>query len=107
MPVELYEARARVLKALAHPVRLQMVEALQRQPRCVCELQALSGLSLPTVSRHLSQLTEAGVLTSERLANRVVYSLRLRCLLDILPCVDLALEAPEACFSQAEAKERL
>ena len=44
------EAQARVVKALAHPTRLFLVEELCKQERCVCELQALVGADISTVS---------------------------------------------------------
>lgn len=41
-----YETRAAIMKALAHPSRLMMVEELEKGPRCVCELQELVGADM-------------------------------------------------------------
>ncbi len=52
-----------VAKALAEPVRLQIVDVLRRQAGevCVCDLQSLFDISQPTLSHHLKKLREAGV----------------------------------------------
>ena len=52
-----------VAKALAEPVRLQIVDILRRQAGevCVCDLQALFDISQPTLSHHLRKLREAGL----------------------------------------------
>lgn len=58
----------RVLKALADRHRLRIVNLLLRaggEPVCVCEVQPLLGLSQGTVSYHLKQLVEAGVVERE------------------------------------------
>jgi ArsR family transcriptional regulator, arsenate/arsenite/antimonite-responsive transcriptional repressor len=57
-----------VLKALADRHRLKIVNLLLRaggEPVCVCEVQPLLGLSQGTVSHHLKQLVEAGVIERE------------------------------------------
>ncbi|MBO0768838.1 MAG: helix-turn-helix transcriptional regulator [Solirubrobacterales bacterium] len=57
-----------VAKALADPVRVQLVDVLRKHAGkvCVCELVPLFDLSQPTVSHHLKVLREAGVVGSER-----------------------------------------
>ena len=62
------ERMAQVAKALADPVRLQLVDVLRKHAGkvCVCELVPLFELSQPTVSHHLKVLREAGVVGSER-----------------------------------------
>ncbi len=87
----LYEARAEVFRALAHPSRLQMLEALADRELCVCELQALVGSSLPTVSRHLAQMRAAGLLGCRREGTSVYYRLLTPCLINTLACIDQAL----------------
>src|SRR3954452_13198261 len=57
-----------VIKALADRRRLRIVNLLLRaagEPVCVCEVQPLLGLSQGTVSYHLKQLVEAGVVARE------------------------------------------
>jgi ArsR family transcriptional regulator, arsenate/arsenite/antimonite-responsive transcriptional repressor len=59
---------AGVAKALADPVRVQLVDVLRKHAGkvCVCELVPLFDLSQPTVSHHLKVLREAGIVGSER-----------------------------------------
>ena len=54
-----------VIKALAHPTRLFIVEELVEGPRCVCELTAMVGDDISTVSRHLAVLRNAGIVDDE------------------------------------------
>lgn len=58
-------AQARIFKALGHPSRLLIADALRSGEKCVGDLQALVGGDISTVSRHLSVLREAGIVTSE------------------------------------------
>jgi ArsR family transcriptional regulator len=62
------ERMASVAKALADPVRLQLVDVLRKHAGkvCVCELVPLFDLSQPTVSHHLKVLRDAGIVDSER-----------------------------------------
>jgi ArsR family transcriptional regulator, arsenate/arsenite/antimonite-responsive transcriptional repressor len=62
------ERMAAIAKALADPVRLQLVDVLRKHAGkvCVCELVPLFDLSQPTVSHHLKVLREAGIVDSER-----------------------------------------
>ncbi len=63
------EEQARRLKAVADPVRLQLLSMIRATPNgeaCVCDLTPSTGLSQPTVSHHLKILTDAGILTRER-----------------------------------------
>jgi ArsR family transcriptional regulator, arsenate/arsenite/antimonite-responsive transcriptional repressor len=66
---EAAEAGATLLKAVADPVRLQLLSAIRATERgeaCVCDLTPIVGLSQPTVSHHLKVLVEAGLLEREK-----------------------------------------
>jgi len=86
-----FEARASVLKALAHPTRLFMLEELAKKSYCVCELTEMVGLEISTVSKHLSILKNAGLVNFEKKGKQVFYSLRMHCALNFLECVDAVL----------------
>ena len=79
--------RAKVFKALGHPSRLLMVEALGQGEKCVCELRELVGSDISTISKHLSVLKEAGVVQDDRRGTSIYYSLRMRCVSSFLECV--------------------
>jgi ArsR family transcriptional regulator len=59
---------AELAKALADPIRIQLVDVLRRHAGkvCVCELTPLFDVGQPTVSHHLKVLRETGIVDSER-----------------------------------------
>jgi DNA-binding transcriptional ArsR family regulator len=93
------ETRSAILKALAHPVRLFIVETLAEAPRCVRDLTEMVGLDISTVSKHLSILKNAGLVRDLKQGRQVVYHLRVRCALNFLDCVETVL--------RQQAEERL
>jgi len=88
-----YEARARVIKAMAHPSRLFMVDELSKGERCVCELRDMVGADISTVSKHLSVLKEAGIVEDDKRGQQVFYRLRVPCILNFFGCVEDVLVA--------------
>lgn len=66
-----------MFKALADPTRLRIVNLLLRRELCVCDMQAILGLSQPLLSRHLAYLRHAGMVQDRREGTRVFYSLTL------------------------------
>jgi len=81
-----FEAQARIIKAMAHPTRLLIVDELSRHSRCVCELTAMAGVDGSTVSKHLAILRGAGILGFEKKGLEVYYSLKTPCILRIFDC---------------------
>ncbi len=88
-----YEAWAKIIKAMAHPSRLLIIEELQKQERCVNELTEMVGADTSTVSRHLSVLKNAGLVQDEKRANSIFYSLCCPCIMDFVSCVEDVLSA--------------
>ena len=88
----LFEARARIIKAMAHPTRLFIVDELSRGERCVCELQEMIGSDMSTVSKHLSVLRSAGIIADEKRGNQVFYTLRVPCVMNFFGCVESVLK---------------
>lgn len=84
--------RAEVLKALAHPTRLWMVEQLADGERCVCEFVAAIDADFSTISKHLAVLRQAGIVTDDKRGKQVFYRLRVPCVLQFLGCLDAALK---------------
>ena len=84
-----YETRAKVLKALAHPARLKLVDELsEHEEVCVCDLTEAVGSDMSTVSRHLAQLKNAGIVESEKQGQMVFYRLRIKCLTSLFDCIE-------------------
>ncbi len=86
------EAQARIFKALGHPSRLMMAEALTHGPLCVAELQHIVGADMSTISRHLAVMKAADIVTDEKRGLYVYYSLRLSCLGQFLTATSAALD---------------
>lgn len=80
------QARARILKALANPIRIRIVEELSRGERCVCELQPLFQIDQSVLSRHLAHLKNVGIVTERREGVRIVHRLACPCILNALEC---------------------
>jgi len=88
-----FEERAKVVKAMAHPSRLKMIDELSRGERCVCDLRELVGADMSTVSKHLSVLKKAGIVEDERRGKQIYYRLRVPCVINFFHCIESVLEA--------------
>ncbi len=60
------EIRAKIIKAMAHPARLMMIEFLKKKERSFSEVFDLFKLDKSTVSKHLLVLKEAGIVSSRK-----------------------------------------
>ncbi|MDD2558790.1 MAG: metalloregulator ArsR/SmtB family transcription factor [Desulfuromonadaceae bacterium] len=87
------EARAKIIKALAHSSRIFMIEELGKGERSVYALTEMVGADVSTVSKHLSVLKNAGLVTSDRRGQQVFYTLRVPCILNFFSCVETVLQA--------------
>ena len=74
-PLSAEVARA-LLRALAEPIRLQVIEALAGGERCVCELTSELGLAQSKLSFHLKVLKQAGLIAAREEGRWVYYTLR-------------------------------
>ena len=83
-----YELRAQMFKAMAHPVRIRMLEELKEKPWCVCELAAEIGIDKSVASKHLTQLKDAGLIADEKRGTQVEYRLIAPCVLDLAACAE-------------------
>lgn len=75
---KMFEYHAEILKALAHPRRLEIVQMLREQSVTVSEMQAMLGLPQANLSQHLMVLREAEVVTFEKKGKEVFYRLNHR-----------------------------
>jgi ArsR family transcriptional regulator len=88
-----FEARATIIKAMAHPTRLFIVDELSRKERCVCELTEMIGADTSTVSKHLSILKSAGIVENEKRGSQIFYRLRMPCILNFFDCVETVIRS--------------
>lgn len=103
-----FEERARVLKAMAHPTRLYMVDVLSHGERCVHELTEMVGADMSTVSKHLSILRGVGIVRDDKRGAEVYYSLRMKCVLGFFDCIEAVLsgDADVCCTPDGRVKGR-
>ena len=83
-----YEARVTILKAMAHPTRLFILDQLKEQPLCVCEINELINADISTISKHLSLMKSAGLVSSTKKGLQVFYKLETPCIIDSLSCIE-------------------
>jgi ArsR family transcriptional regulator len=101
-----FEARARVMKAMAHPTRLYIVDELARGERCVHELTEMIGADMSTVSKHLSVLKSVGIVGDEKRGSEVYYSLRMGCVLGFFDCIEAVLTGGDEVSCGADFRTR-
>lgn len=107
MNYEQAKVRAEILKALAHPIRVILVEALRQRERCVCELNELVDLDQSTVSRHLAQLKRAGIVGERRQGTKIIHHLECPCMLQAIDCTVGVMEKKAKRHREAMKSESL
>jgi ArsR family transcriptional regulator len=93
MTMKRMEARARIMKALAHPTRLFLMETIAQGERPVAELARLAGADVSTVSKHLTLLKAVGLAQERREGTQVFHRLACPCALDFFTCLEGVLQA--------------
>ncbi|MHC4605661.1 MAG: ArsR/SmtB family transcription factor [Planctomycetota bacterium] len=89
----LFDARAGILKALAHRSRLFIVSRLSSGERCVAEIADMIDADVSTASKHLSILKAAGIIGDEKRGAQVYYTLKVPCVLGFLECVESVMKS--------------
>lgn len=97
-----YKKRSMIFKALAHPTRLFIIDKLTEKECCVCEFFNELNVDFSTVSKHLSVLKNAGLISDEKRGQQVFYKLHLHCVGSFNRCLDSFLSVKgtdkEHCF---------
>ncbi len=83
----LFEKQAEVAKAIAHPLRIAIIDFLKGGEQCVCDIAENIGSEQSNVSRHLSVMVRAGVLEYRKEGLKVIYKLKCPCILDFFSCM--------------------
>lgn len=76
-----------VLKAVAHPVRLQIIEVLEHGQRCVGDIVQKTGYSQSVISQHLGLMKDKGILGCRREGTKAFYAIRTPTVITLLHCV--------------------
>ncbi|HQK25797.1 MAG TPA: metalloregulator ArsR/SmtB family transcription factor [Synergistaceae bacterium] len=85
---EYQQAKSNILKAVAHPIRLSIVEMLGEGERCACKICDAFSCDRTTVSKHLAVLKSFGVVEDRKEGLFVFYRLKMPCLLPFLACLE-------------------
>lgn len=88
----LFQKQAEIVKAMAHPLRIAILDFLKDGQQCVCDIAEYAGSERSNVSRHLSVMVNAGILQHRKEGLKVIYNLRTRCILDCFSCITAALK---------------
>jgi DNA-binding transcriptional ArsR family regulator len=83
----LFERQAEIAKAVAHPLRIAVIDFLKDGERCVCDIAENVGSERSNISRHLAVMVHAGVLTCRKDGLKVFYSLKTPCVAEWLSCI--------------------
>ncbi len=83
----LYEKQAQIVKAMAHPVRIAVLDYLRDGERCVCDIAEHIGCERSNVSQHLSVMLSAGILECRKDGLNVMYKLKAPCVLGFFDCI--------------------
>lgn len=97
----LFEKQAEIAKAIAHPLRIAIVDFLKGGERCVCDIAEHTGSERSNVSRHLSVMVSAGILEHRKEGLKVIYKLRTPCIVEFFSCITDVLR------EQAKENEKL
>jgi DNA-binding transcriptional ArsR family regulator len=88
----LFEKQAEIAKAIAHPLRIAIIDFLRHGEKCVCDIAENVGSEQSNVSRHLSIMVKAGVLEYRKERLKVIYKLKCPCILDFFSCMKRVLK---------------
>ncbi|MBN1391635.1 MAG: winged helix-turn-helix transcriptional regulator [Sedimentisphaerales bacterium] len=88
----LFERQAEIAKAIAHPLRIAILDFLKDGEQCVCDIAEHIGSEQSNVSRHLSVMVRAGVLDCRKEGLKVIYKLKTPCILDCFSCITACLK---------------
>ena len=88
----LFERQAEIAKAVAHPLRVAVIDFLKDGEKCVCDIAEQVGSERSNVSRHLTVMVRAGVLSCRKEGLKVFYSLKTPCIAEFLSCVTRVLK---------------
>ena len=88
----LFQKQAEIAKAIAHPLRIAIIDFLKDGEHCVCDIAEHIGSERSNVSRHLSVMVSAGLLENRKEGLKVIYKLKTPCILDFFSCTTSCLK---------------
>lgn len=92
MSFEEADILSRIIKAMAHPVRLMIIDALRSGELPFSQINGMFDNDKSTVSKHLLVLKESGIVSSRRSGSDMIYKLEVPCIADSFSCVTSVVE---------------
>jgi len=86
------EIRSEVIKAMAHPVRLMVIELLKDGEKSFSELMEYFAIDKSTLSKHISVLKVAGIVSSQKSGVESVFRLQVPCVTEFFSCVTAVIQ---------------
>ncbi len=87
--VSKFERQAEIFKALANPVRLEIIDVLLDGEKCVCEIiEKLNKYEQPHISKSLAKLKSVGIIEDRKEGLKVFYKLKRSCIKDFMNCLN-------------------
>lgn len=83
-----YKKRSELIKALAHPTRLFIIDFLTDGEKCVCEIVEQVDVDISTISKHLLVMKNAGLVEDEKRGLKVFYKLTCPCISNLFTCLE-------------------
>jgi len=83
----IFQKQAQIAKAIAHPLRLAIIDFLKKRPQCVCDIASHIDSERTNVSKHLAILYNAGILDQKKQGLKVIYSLKTPCIAKFFSCL--------------------
>jgi DNA-binding transcriptional ArsR family regulator len=88
LDIEKLEAAASKLRAIAHPMRIAVIDLLHDKELSVTEIYERLSIEQASASHHLNILKSKGVLASKRRGKKIFYSLKNQTLTEIIDCIN-------------------
>ncbi|HPG29895.1 MAG TPA: metalloregulator ArsR/SmtB family transcription factor [bacterium] len=82
------KVKTEIIKAMAHPARLMIIESLDNGEKLFSELFALFDCDKSTISKHLLVLKNAGIVSAQKKGLDVLYKLETKCIIKFLDCIN-------------------
>jgi len=79
-----FEKKAEILKAIAQPTRLKILDLLKNGERCACDIYPALAQEQPNISKHLNFMKRAGIVDSRKDGLRIIYWIKAPEVLEIL-----------------------
>jgi len=88
LDIEKLEMAASKLRAIAHPMRIAIIDLLNEKQLSVTEIYERLNIEQASASHHLNILKSKGVLASRRNGKKIYYSLKNQTLTEIIDCIN-------------------